>query len=79
MLKKCIGYPMSILFIQGLGVDEDLSYEEVPMEILDHQVEKLRKKELAFGKVLLRNHIAEGATREAEANMKSHYSHIFPN
>lgn len=35
MLKKFIGYPESILPIEGLGLDENLSYEEVPVEILD--------------------------------------------
>ncbi|WMV09170.1 hypothetical protein MTR67_002555, partial [Solanum verrucosum] len=38
MLKKCIGDRVSILPLEGLGVNENLSYEEVPVEILDHQV-----------------------------------------
>ena len=44
MLKKCIADPESILSIDGLGVNENLSYEEVPVEILDRQVMKLRNK-----------------------------------
>ena len=35
MLKKCLGDPASILLVEGLGVGEDLSYEEVLIEILD--------------------------------------------
>ncbi|XP_069146982.1 uncharacterized protein [Solanum lycopersicum] len=35
MLKKCLGDPASILPVKGLGVDEDLSYEEVHVEIFD--------------------------------------------
>ena len=35
MLNKCLGNPASILPVGGLGVDENLSYEEVPVEILD--------------------------------------------
>ena len=31
MLKKCIGDPESIIPIQGLGVKDNLSYEEVPV------------------------------------------------
>ncbi|KAH0716653.1 hypothetical protein KY290_012914 [Solanum tuberosum] len=42
MLKKCIGDPVSIHPLESLGVNENLSYEEVPVEILDHQVKKLR-------------------------------------
>ncbi|WMV24790.1 hypothetical protein MTR67_018175, partial [Solanum verrucosum] len=35
MLKKCVGDPTSIVPLEGLGVDEDLSYEEVHVKILD--------------------------------------------
>ena len=52
MLKKCIGDPVSILSMEGLGVDENLSYEEVTVEILDRQVKKLRNKEVASIKVI---------------------------
>ena len=52
MLKKCICDSLFILFLEGLGVDEILSYEEVSVEILDRQVKKLRNKEIASIKVL---------------------------
>ena len=35
MLKKCIGDSVSSLPFEGLWVNENLSYEEVPVEILD--------------------------------------------
>ena len=35
MLKKCLSYPASILPIEGLGVDEDLSYDEIPVEMFE--------------------------------------------
>ena len=38
MLNKCIGDRLFILPIEGLCVDENLSYEEVPVEILGRQV-----------------------------------------
>ena len=38
MLKKCLCDPALILLVVGLGVDEHLSSEEVPIEILDRQV-----------------------------------------
>ncbi|WMV25401.1 hypothetical protein MTR67_018786 [Solanum verrucosum] len=64
--------------VEGLGVDENHSYEEAPVEILDRQVKKLRNKEVASVKVLWRNNLVEGATWEAEANMKSRYPNLFP-
>ena len=36
---------------KGLGVDENLSYREVSIEILEHQVKCLRKKEVATVRV----------------------------
>ena len=35
MIKKCIGDLVSSFFIEVLGVNEKVSYEEVPVEILD--------------------------------------------
>ena len=35
MLKKCLGDSALILPIEGLGVEEDFSYEEVPLKISD--------------------------------------------
>ncbi|WMV13532.1 hypothetical protein MTR67_006917 [Solanum verrucosum] len=52
MIKKFVGEPTSIIPLEGLGVDECLSYEEVPVEILDQQVKRLRNKEISSVKVL---------------------------
>ncbi|XP_069152851.1 uncharacterized protein [Solanum lycopersicum] len=53
MLKKCLGGdPSSILPVKVLRVDENLSYEEVPVEILDRQVKRLRNKEISTVKAL---------------------------
>ncbi|WMV33225.1 hypothetical protein MTR67_026610 [Solanum verrucosum] len=62
MLKKCIGDPIFIIPIEGLGVDERLSYEEVQVEIFDRQVKRLRNKEVTSIKVLWRNPLVEDAT-----------------
>lgn len=35
ILKKCIGDSVSIIPLEGLGVDENLTYEEVAVEVLD--------------------------------------------
>ena len=74
MLKKSLEDPASIYLLK---VDEILSYEEVPVVILERQVERLRNKEIATLKVLWRNHLVEGATWEAESNMISRYHYIF--
>lgn len=41
MLKKCLGDPVSIFIIEGLGVDEILSKED-PLQILDrNQIQEI--------------------------------------
>ena len=44
MLKMSLGDPAFILPFEGLGVEEDLSHEEVPIGILDRQIKRLRNK-----------------------------------
>lgn len=62
ILKKCIGYPVSILLLKCLGVNDIFPNEEVPVKILDHQDMNLRDKEVSSVKFLWRNHIVEGST-----------------
>ena len=78
MFKKCVGDPVLILLLAGLGVKENLSYEEVSVEILDRQVQKLRNKVVTFLKVRRRKHLDEGASWKAEDDMKTRYPHLFP-
>ncbi|TMX04583.1 hypothetical protein EJD97_007266 [Solanum chilense] len=57
LLKKCIGDFESILPIECLGFQKNLSYEEVPIKIFNIQLKKLRNKEAASVKVLWKNHL----------------------
>ena len=77
MLRKFIGDIDSIVPLKNVSIDEDLTYEEVPVEILDRQVKRLRNKEVASVKVLWRNQKVESATWEAEDDMKKRYPHLF--
>ncbi|XP_070007802.1 uncharacterized protein [Nicotiana sylvestris] len=70
LLKKVVGDPSTIMPIETIEVNEELSYEEVPVAILDRQVQKLRNKEIASVKVLWQNQQVEEATWEAEEEMK---------
>jgi len=78
MLRKFIGDANSIVPLDDVAIQEDLTYEEVPIEILDRQVKKLRNKEIASVKVLWRNQKVESATWEAEEDMKKRYPYLFP-
>ena len=43
MLKKCMGDPSMVVPIENVGIEDILSYEEISVKILNHQVHKLRK------------------------------------
>ncbi|XP_047257586.1 uncharacterized protein LOC124889655 [Capsicum annuum] len=59
------------------NVQDSLSFDEVPVEILDHQVRKLRNKKFSLVKVLWRNKSIEGATWEAKDDIKTKYPYLF--
>ena len=50
-----MGDPSLIIPIENIGIKDNLSYEEIPVHILDCQVRKLKKKEVASVKVLWKN------------------------
>ncbi|XP_070002835.1 uncharacterized protein [Nicotiana sylvestris] len=77
MLKKAVGDPSTIVLVGTIEVNEELSYEEIPLAILDRQVRKLRNKETASVKMLWRNQQVEESTWEAEKEMKKKYPHLF--
>ncbi|XP_070015522.1 uncharacterized protein [Nicotiana sylvestris] len=77
MLKKMVGDLTLIIPVEAIEVNEELTYEEILIAILDKQVRKLRNKEIASIKVLWQNQHVEEATWEAEKEMKKKYPHLF--
>lgn len=62
ILKKCVGDPSLVVPNESVCILDSLSYDEVPIEILDKQVRHLRTKDVASVKVLRGNHKVEEAT-----------------
>ncbi|XP_050238274.1 uncharacterized protein LOC126687759 [Mercurialis annua] len=77
MLRKYIPDPHRIIQPQEVEIDEELSYEEEPVEIVDTQIRKLRSKEIPMVKVLWRSRTIEECTWETEADMRKRYPHLF--
>ena len=77
MLRKYVPHPSHILQTQEIEVDKDLSYEEVPVAIVDRQIRKLRNKEMVMVKVQWQNHEVEECTWESEQSMKDKYPQLF--
>ena len=78
LLKKCVGDPAFIVPLESVAVKDSLSYEDVPVEILDWHIRRLRNKEVTSVKVFCRSQSLEGATWEVEAAMKAKYPYLFP-
>ncbi|XP_070025195.1 uncharacterized protein [Nicotiana sylvestris] len=77
IVSEVVGDPSTILLVETIKVNEELSYEEVHVAILDRQVRKLRNKEIASVKVLWRNQQVEEATWGTEEQMRKKYPHLF--
>ena len=58
-------------------MDQDLSYEERPVQLLDRKDKVLRNKTIPLVKVLWKNSKSEEATWELEADMKEKYPEHF--
>ena len=52
MLNKCMGDPSLIIPTQDRGIKDSLSYEEIPVQILDLEIHNLRSKEVTSVNVL---------------------------
>lgn len=59
-------------------VKECLTSKEVPVEIIDQTVWKLKNKDVLSVKILWRNKDVEGSTWESEADMMNCSCYIFP-
>ena len=62
MLKKYIPDPSHKIDFSELEIQEDMSYLEKPLKILDTKERVLRTKTIPMVKVLWRNHALEEAT-----------------
>ncbi|VFQ85749.1 unnamed protein product [Cuscuta campestris] len=64
-------------YADTVTLDENLMYEEEPVEILARKVRQLRNQTIPLVKVLWRSHTVEEATWETEESMRIRYPHLF--
>ncbi|KAM2806920.1 hypothetical protein COP1_047492 [Malus domestica] len=77
MLRKYQPDPTHVLNWGELSVDEKLSFEDRPIQILDHKDQRLRAKTISLVKVLWLHGSVEEATWELEAEMREKYPELF--
>ena len=77
MLRKYEPDPSHVLDWTDLEVDEDASYEERPVRVLDRRDQILRGKTIPLVKVLWKHHGVEEATWEHELEVQEKYPDLF--
>ena len=77
MLRKYIPDPSHVLREQPVQLKENLTYEEILVQIVDRQEQVLRSKVIHLVKVLWKNHEMEAATWEPEVQMRRLYPQLF--
>jgi hypothetical protein len=77
MLKKYMAIPTHIIKWEDVTLDEDTTYEEKPVQILDHGEKRLRGKTIKLVKVLWRHRNIEESTWEQENVMRANHPELF--
>jgi hypothetical protein len=76
-LKKCLHVPEEQLPVEGLEVQEDLTYTEKPAQILEIADRVTRRKNIRMCKVRWNHHFEEEATWEREDDLMAKYPELF--
>jgi hypothetical protein len=76
-LKKCLHVPEEQLPVEGLEVQEDLTYIEKPMQIIETTDRVTRRKTIRMCKVRWGHHPKEEATWEREDDLMAKYPELF--
>ena len=77
MLRKYVHDPTHVIDHHPLAVNEDLSYVERPIQILDRREQVLRNKVIPLVRVLWQNHTWEESTWEHEDEIRDRYPYLF--
>jgi hypothetical protein len=76
-LKKCLHVPEEQLPVEGLEVQEDLTYVEKPTQILETAGRVTCRKTIRMYKVRWSHHSEEEATWEREDDLMANYPELF--
>ncbi|XP_073017798.1 uncharacterized protein [Primulina eburnea] len=76
-LRKCKVDSAQLVDHQQIDLEENLTYEEQPVKILDQRIKELRGRPIRLIKVLWKNYNIEEATWETEKDMRCQYPHLF--
>ena len=76
-LKKCLRVPEEQIPIEELNVQEDMTYAEYPVKILETSERVTRNKRIRMCRVQWKHHSEDEATWEREEDLKADFPHLF--
>ncbi|XP_040995997.1 uncharacterized protein LOC121242164 [Juglans microcarpa x Juglans regia] len=77
MLRKYIHDPTHVIDHEPLQIQEDMTYTEEPVRILDRKEQVLRTRTIPLVKVLWNNHAIREVSWKFEEDMRVKYPHLF--
>jgi hypothetical protein len=72
-LKKCLWIPDQTMDVADVNLEQDLTYSEHPIRVLDQKDQITRRRTLMFYKVQWNQHTEEEATWESEDFFEKHF------
>ena len=76
-LKKCLRVPEEQLPLEEMENNEDLTYQEYPIKILETSERVTRNKKIRMVKVQWSHHTKDEATWEREDELKAQFPDFF--
>ena len=77
-LRRCFKDPIREVEHDMIELQQDLTYQEHPIRILDQSERRTRNKTVKFLKVQWSNHFEDEATWEREDRIHDEYLDLFP-
>ncbi|KAL3502661.1 hypothetical protein ACH5RR_037110 [Cinchona calisaya] len=76
-LRKYMSDPSHVIQDQSIEIKSDLTYEQVPLRIVDHKEQQLQHRTIPYVKVQWSNQTVREVTWELEEEVKKNYPHFF--
>ncbi|GJY77064.1 hypothetical protein Tco_0482180 [Tanacetum coccineum] len=78
-LKKCYADEPLVMLLEGIHVDDKLQFVEVPVEIMEREIKRLKRSRIPLVKVNWNSRRGPEFTWEREDSFKQKYPQLFTN
>ena len=77
MLRRCAHNPIHEIDFFDIEVNNNVTYNEGPVRVLDREVKKLRNKEILLVKIQWKHHDKDEVSWELESEMREKFLYLF--